>query len=476
MRTVTSLIDGKPASPASETHRTIKSPFDGRPVTEAAFGTPDLLETALAAATRMRPRVAALPARERAEILERLSHLVIESREELALMLSEEAGKPITLARGEADRCAETIADAAACARRPASEWLPFDGTAAGVHRHGVLRRFPIGVVAAITPFNFPLNLVAHKIAPAIAAGCPVVLKPASQTPSTAVRLAALAHEAGWPAGALNVVLISGAEADALVTDDRPALITFTGSMAVGWEIKSRCRRKKVALELGGNAAAIVEPDADWKQAAARLATCAFAYAGQSCISVQRIFVHAAIADEFTDALTSAAEATPAGDPACETTVCGPLIDAANADRVLRWIADAGRQGGRILCGAERQGNVIRPTIVRDAPRKSELNCNEVFGPVVTVATYTDFDDALSRVNEGSYGLQAGIYTNDWRKIWKAYETLEVGTVVHNDAPTFRIDAMPYGGVKQSGLGREGARWAIEEMTEPRLLLLSTKE
>jgi acyl-CoA reductase-like NAD-dependent aldehyde dehydrogenase len=288
------------------------------------------------------------------------------------------------------------------------------------------------------------------------------------------VRLAQLAHEAGWPAGGLNAVLLAGADAAPLVTDERPAMITFTGSPNVGWDIKNRCGRKKVALELGGNAAAIIEPDADWQIAAERLAVCAFAYAGQSCISVQRIFVHHAIADRFIPALVEATRRIPTGNPATDATVCGPLIDRPNAERVEQWIADAAARGARILCGNERHGNVVTPTLVADVPAELPLSCHEVFGPVATVDTYKEFEDALLCVNDSRYGLQAGIFTNDWRRIWQAYETLEVGGVIHNDAPTFRVDAMPYGGVKLSGMGREGARWAIQEMTEPRLLLLST--
>ncbi|HUU46280.1 MAG TPA: aldehyde dehydrogenase family protein, partial [Acidobacteriota bacterium] len=319
-----------------------------------------------------------------------------------------------------------------------------------------------------------PLNLVAHKVAPAIAAACSVVLKPASQTPSPAVRLAQLAHEVGWPEGALNVVILSGADAGPLVTDERPAMVTFTGSPDVGWDIKARCGRKKIALELGGNAAAIIEPDADWAAAATRLVGGGFAYAGQSCISVQRIFVHASIADDFIPALVTAARNFAAGDPSADSTMCGPLIDSDNADRVMQWIAEAVGRGARVLCGNERDGNVITPTVVADVPEDVPLSSREVFGPVVTVGSYSDFDDALESVNDSRYGLQAGIYTNDWRKIWKAYQRLEVGGIIHNDAPTFRVDPMPYGGVKSSGMGREGARWAIQEMTEPRLLLLST--
>jgi acyl-CoA reductase-like NAD-dependent aldehyde dehydrogenase len=472
MRTVASLINGRLNSdnPVHE----VCSPFAGEAVTRVHPGDATILQAALTQAFAARKSVAGLPPYRRAEILEKFADLVAADRESLAVTLRDEAGKPITLARIEADRTVETIRDAARCTRQMRDEFLPLDGTSVGAGRHGILKRFPLGLIAAITPFNFPLNLVAHKIAPAIAAGCPVVLKPASQTPSPAVRLAELAIAAGWPPEALQIVLLSGAAAGALATDERPAMITFTGSPEVGWELKSKSGHKKVALELGGNASAIIEPDADWQSAADRLAICGFGYAGQSCIAVQRVYVHEDIATEFIPALVAAARAIACGDPSDETVMCGPLIDKANADRVESWIAGAVQRGAEVLSGNTRTGNVIAPTVVTGAGEDDSLNCNEVFGPVVTVATYRDFEEVLQRVNASRYGLQAGIYTNDWGRIWKAYETLEVGGVIHNDAPTYRADPMPYGGIKHSGMGREGARFAIEEMTEPRLLVLKT--
>jgi glyceraldehyde-3-phosphate dehydrogenase (NADP+) len=260
-----------------------------------------------------------------------------------------------------------------------------------------------------------------------------------------------------------------------MLDDERFAMVTFTGSAEVGWGLKGRLATKRVTLELGGNAGAIVEPDADIEAAAKKLANGAFAYAGQSCISVQRIFVHESISARFTDALVGIATTLSHGDPSDQKVVCGPLIDTANADRVMEWIDEAKRLGGRVLCGATRTGSVIAPTVVADAPNTARLNCSEVFGPVVNVATYQDFDQAIAMVNDSQYGLQAGVYTNDIRKIWKAFEHIEVGGVIHNDGPTYRVDAMPYGGVKLSGNGREGPRWAIEEMTEPRLLVVSTQ-
>ncbi|MBI5869043.1 MAG: aldehyde dehydrogenase family protein [candidate division Zixibacteria bacterium] len=473
MREIGSILNG--AVITSGSVREVRSPFDGRVVTRVTVADEAIVAKAIDNATLAKSKMAALAPYERAEILERFSAKATEHRDELALLLCEEAGKPITLARIEAERCAQTIADAAHWARYYEQEILGLDASPVGAGRQGIIRRFPVGVVAAITPFNFPLNLVAHKIAPAIAAGCPVVLKPASQTPSTGFRLAQLAIEAGLPKNGIQVVLASGSNAGQMVTDNRIALVTFTGSAEVGWQIKALCGKKKVALELGGNAAAIVEPDADWETAARKIATGGFGYAGQSCISVQRVFVHESIAAKFTEALVAAAEATPYGDPSDPKTLCGPLIDRSNVERVSQWIERAVARGGRVLTGNKVQGSVHAPTVLTHVPGNCEVSCAEVFGPVVVVATYDSFDQVLGMVNDSRYGLQAGIFTNDFRKIWKAYETIEVGGVIHNDVPTFRVDMMPYGGVKDSGIGREGARWAIQEMTEPRLLVLSTR-
>lgn len=452
----------------------IHSPFDGHVVTRAVRASNADLERAIVTAAAARPLVAALPRHERADILERFAVLVREARADLAMMLCEEAGKPITLAEQEVDRSLQTIADAAHWTRYPEEEVLDLSGSPFGAGRYGVLRRVPLGVVGAITPFNFPLNLVTHKIAPAIAAGCPVVLKPASQTPSMAVRLAELALEAGLPADALNVVLLSGADADPLVTDDRIALLTFTGSAEVGWNLKVRCGKKRIALELGGNAAAIVEPDADLEYAARRIAAGAFGYAGQSCISVQRVLVQDNALEPLTGYLEAAAKAVVAGDPKDPRTVCGPLIDQANADRVDQWIADAVARGATIVTGGQRKDSVITPTVLANVPDDCDVSCSEVFGPVMTLASYGTLSEALAQANDTRFGLQAGIFTNDIQSVWTAFNTIEVGGVIHNDVPTFRVDQMPYGGVKDSGTGREGARYAIHEMTEPRLLVLKT--
>jgi len=452
---------------------TVRSPFDGREVTQVARGGPTELEAAAAAADRAAGTMAALPAVERAAILDRASALVGELRDPLAEIICEEAGKPIALARAEADRCRDTFTEAAAVSRHPEVEARDLSGYGSGVNRLGLVRRVPVGPVLAITPFNFPLNLVAHKLAPAIAAGCPVVLKPASQTPSPALMLADMLAEAGLPAGGLAVIPSRGADAQELASDDRFALLTFTGSAEVGWRLKELAWRRRVTLELGGNAAVVVEPDIDnVDDVARRLAAAAYGYAGQSCISVQRILVHEDLYMNMRRALTEAAEAIAHGDPSHDGVICGPLIDEANAERVMQWISRAREAGGRLVAGGERDGNVVSPTLLEETPDDQPVVADEVFGPVACLDAYEDFEQALLMVNDSRYGLQAGIFTNDTSKVQNAWTELEVGGIIHNDVPTWRTDPMPYGGVKGSGVGREGPRYTYREMTEERLLVL----
>ncbi len=451
----------------------VRSPFDGRVVSTVARGGPEELEEAAAAAEAEAPVVAALTPAARGAILERANALIVERREELAAAISEEAGKPIGLARGEADRCADSFAEAAHVARHPELETLDLGGYASGAGRLGLIRRVPVGPVLAITPFNFPLNLVAHKLAPAVAAGCPVVLKPASQTPSPALLLAAILEQAGLPAGALSVIPSRGGDAESLAADERFRLLTFTGSMEVGWRLKQLAWRRRVSLEMGGNAAVIVESDArDLDAIARRIASAAYGYAGQSCISVQRILVHEDHYVAMRRALVEAAESVATGDPAADATVCGPLIDRANADRVDSWVAQAREAKGRLLAGGEREGNVIRPVLLEEVPPDQSVSCDEVFGPVAVLDPYEDLAQALNMVNDSRYGLQAGIFTSDTGKVQEAWEKLEVGGLIHNDVPTWRTDPMPYGGVKGSGVGREGPRFTYREMTEERLLVV----
>jgi glyceraldehyde-3-phosphate dehydrogenase (NADP+) len=339
----------------------------------------------------------------------------------------------------------------------------------------GILRRVPIGPVLGITPFNFPLNLVAHKVAPALAAGNPILIKPAPQTPLTALLLAEVGLEAGVPPGGLNVLPCDNRVAERLVVDPRFKLLSFTGSAAVGWMLKAKCGKKKVVLELGGNAGVIVEQDADLDFAAQRCASGGFGYAGQTCISVQRIFVHHSVVDLFTTKLLLQVARLKGGDPNDESTVVGPLIDQHAAHRVEEWIGEAVAQGARVLLGGKRMGSVVEATVLTNVTPTMKVSCREVFGPVVTVTPYRQFDEALEAMNRSEYGLQAGVFTQDVNKVFYAFRHLEVGAVLVNEIPTFRAEHMPYGGVKDSGLGREGLRISIEEMTEPRFLVLNIR-
>ena len=453
---------------------TVRSPFNGTEIARVARGGPAELEAAAAAAERAAETMATLAATDKVAILERACTLIRERREALAETICTEAGKPIALARAEADRCCDTFTEAAAVARHPEVEAGDLSGYGSGAGRLALVRRVPVGPVLAITPFNFPLNLVAHKLAPAIAAGCPVVLKPASQTPGAALMLAEILAEAGLPRGGLSVVPSRGADAEKLASDDRFGLLTFTGSSEVGWRLKQLAWKRRVTLELGGNAAVVVEPEIEDVDAVARkIAGAAYGYAGQSCISVQRILVHEDLYIAMRRALTEATEAVAHGDPSHDGVICGPLIDEGNVDRVLDWVASAREAGGRLLAGGERAGNVISPTLLEEVPRDQPVVADEVFGPVACLDPYEDFAQALNMVNDSRYGLQAGIFTRDTAKVQEAWARLEVGGIIHDDVPTWRCDPMPYGGVKGSGTGREGPRYTYHEMTEERLLVLA---
>jgi acyl-CoA reductase-like NAD-dependent aldehyde dehydrogenase len=452
---------------------TVHSPFDGREVSRVARGSRSQLETAVRLADETAEEMAGLTASDRVTILDRACRLIRSRRRELAQAISEEAAKPIGFARIEAERCLDTFTEASRIARQPEVVAQDLTGYPSGAGRLALIRRVPVGPVLAITPFNFPLNLVAHKLAPAIAAGCPVVLKPASQTPSPALLLAQILDKAGLPHGALSVVPSASSDAERLASDDRIALLTFTGSMAVGWKLKQLAWRPRVTLELGGNAAVVVEPDvADLEGIARRIAGASFGYAGQSCISVQRILVHEDVYMAMRKALTRATAAIRHGDPSKRGVVCGPVIDAANADRVEEWIADGVTSGGRMLTGGDRSGNLIAPTLLEEVPSDRPVVADEVFGPVAVLDPYEDFAQALNMVNLSRYGLQAGVFTNDTSKVQEAWATIEVGGIIHNDVPTWRTDPMPYGGVKGSGVGREGPLFAYREMTEERMLVL----
>ena len=453
----------------------VRAPYDEAVIGRVFQGTRQHADAAIAAAVKAFGTTRRLPAFERQRVLRRVAQAIAERKEEFARTLAQEAGKPIKAARTEVERAVFTFNVAAEESTRIYGEYLPLDWQESTAGRWGIVRRFPLGPVAGITPFNFPLNLVAHKVAPAIAAGCSMVLKPAPQTPLSSLLLAEAVQQAGWPDGALNVLPLSNEDAELLVSDDRLKLISFTGSAAVGWEIKKRAGKKKVVLELGGNAGVIVHSDADLAYAAERCVAGGFAYAGQTCISVQRILVEQSVYGKFTELLLAGVKMLKTGDPLEESTDMGPLIRETDAVRAADWVQEAVRGGARLLCGGTRHGSILAPTVLTGTKPEMRVNCQEIFAPVVTVEPYADFSAALRQLNSSPYGLQAGIFTRDSKLLFHAYEDLEVGGLIAGDVPTFRIDHMPYGGVKDSGLGREGLRYAIEEMTEPKLLVMNLR-
>jgi acyl-CoA reductase-like NAD-dependent aldehyde dehydrogenase len=450
----------------------VLSPYDRHVVGRVAMATPAQLEQAIADSVRAFAATRKLAGYERQRALAFVARGLTERAEEFAQCIMAEAGKPIRTARAEVERAAFCFQYAAEQSTRLTGDVLPLDALPVGANRLGILRRAPLGPVAAITPFNFPLNLVAHKMAPAMAAGCSIVLKPATQTPFSALLLAQLVAASGYPREAVSVLPMTNQTASPLVEDERFKLFTFTGSSSVGWAMKSRAGKKKVALELGGNAGCIIHSDADLDKAAARCVAGGFAFAGQSCISVQRILVEKSVYAAFVEKLAAAVAKLVVGDPAEETTEVGPMIRPEDAARAEEWIAEAVAGGAKVVCGGTRQGSIVAPTVLTNTRESQKVNCQEVFAPLVTVEPYDDFEEALQRVNRSPYGLQAGVFTRDMGRILRAYEELEVGGVIAGDVPTFRIDHMPYGGVKDSGLGREGIAYAIEEMTEPKLLVL----
>jgi acyl-CoA reductase-like NAD-dependent aldehyde dehydrogenase len=449
----------------------VASPYDGSLVARVAKAGAKEARAAVDAAERaMRDP---LPAHKRAEILVRVAGALGKRADEVARQITAEAGKPLKAARGEVARAMSTYTMAAVEARTLAGEMVPMDASQAGEGKLAFTQRLPIGVVGAISPFNFPLNLVAHKIAPALAAGCAVVLKPASQTPLSALLLAELEHEAGLPPGWLNVLVGPAAEiGDVLVEDERVTLITFTGSAGVGWKLRERAPRKRVNLELGNATPVIVEADADVEDAAARCAANAFSFAGQSCISVQRIYVQRDAYDAFRAAFVPRVEALAVGDPADDATDVGPLISQSERDRVLTWIEEAREGGATIVTGGRLDGDLLLPTVVETPAADAKLSCDEAFGPVCTLQPYDTLDEAIDAANATRYGLQAGIFTSSLRTALEASRRLEFGGVTVNEAPTFRADQMPYGGVKDSGNTREGPAWAVREMTEERLVVV----
>jgi len=453
----------------------VRSPYDDALVARVSAAGPDEYEEAARACVAAAPVVAALPLHERSRLLRAVSAALRARKETFARCIVQEAGKPLRDARTEVDRAAMTFEVSAEEARRlpGAGEVVPMDLAPHGEGRFALTRRVPLGPIAAISPFNFPLNLVAHKLAPALAAGNPLVLKPASRTPLSALALAGLMHEAGLPPGALSVLPMTRETGDLLVTDDRYRLLTFTGSAEVGWAMKARAGRKKVVLELGGNAAVIVDEGSDLAASAERVATGGFSYAGQSCISVQRVYVHEQVWDAWLAEFIPRVEALVVGDPMDERTAVGPLISTGDVDRIESWVREAVQGGATLLCGGSRRSDrIFAPTVLTGVARHARICADEAFAPVVVVERFSSIDDALAAVNDSAFGLQAGLFTTRIEAALSAFERLEVGGLLINDVPTYRIDHMPYGGVKDSGLGREGPRYAIEDMTELRLLVV----
>jgi acyl-CoA reductase-like NAD-dependent aldehyde dehydrogenase len=448
--------------------------FTEKVVAHAALADAGVLDGAIVAASEAAVPMRRLAAWQRKAVLKHLLARCEERREELADVLVVEAGKPIQFAKAEVARLLDTIELAAEESTRILGEVLPLDTTERGAGYHGMWQRVPVGPCGFITPWNFPLNLVAHKIAPAIACGCPFVLKPASYTPISALILGEILSETDLPEGAFSILPMRSADAAAVAEDERLKKLSFTGSASVGWDLRDRARKKHVTLELGGNAAVIIERDANIDDAIKRCLFGGYYQSGQSCISVQRIYVHREVYNSFRGAFVEAVRGLVVGNPRDEKTFVGPIISEDDAKRIEQSIQNAVGKGGRLLCGGGRKGRLVEPAVLEDVPPDAEASCEEIFGPVTLLYPFTEFDQALTAVNDSHYGLQAGVFTRDIGKIQKAWDELDVGGVMINEVPSFRADQMPYGGIKDSGLGREGLRWAIESMTDVRLLVIRT--
>lgn len=450
----------------------IANPFNGSAVGVVSIAQERNVDEAIDRSAAAFSRTRSLSGYERSKILSRIAVSLEKRRSEFAELITNESGKPIRFSGAEVDRAISTFTIASEEATRIGGEVIPLDGTSTVKNRKGIVTRFPIGPVACISPFNFPLNLIAHKIAPAIAAGNSFVIKPPPQAPLTSLLLGECLLESGLPKETINVVPASNSSAERLVTDTRIAMLSFTGSARVGWELKQRAGKKKVALELGGNAAVIVDKSADLSLAVERCVLGAFAYAGQVCIKVQRIFVHKSVHKEFELKFLEACSEVKTGNPLEDETVVGPMISLAEAERVEQWVKEAVAGGANTAWGGKRKGSMFEPTVLEGVTAGMKVCSEEIFGPVVTLQSVSSVEQAVAEANNSRYGLQAGIFSNDINAIMHAYRHLEVGGVIANDYPTFRVDNMPYGGVKDSGFGREGVRYAIQEMTEPKLLVL----
>ena len=451
----------------------VRSPYDDTVVAEVGVPTSEDIEEATAVAADTFTESRLLPVHARSEALDHISRRLTETIDENARLIAREGGKPLKWATVEATRAASTFRWASEVIRHGDDEAMRLDTEAAFTGRMGILRRFPYGPVLGITPFNFPLNLVAHKVAPALAVGAPIVVKPASATPMGSLVLAELFAETDLPKGMFQVLPIGSKAADGMARDERFRKISFTGSAAIGWYLKSLDPKKRVTLELGGNAGVIVHSDADLDLAAQRVAFGGYYQAGQSCISVQRVLVASEVYDDFAVRLTKAVESLKTGDPMDPSVDVGPVITRGEVDRISAWVDEAVAQGAEVLTGGRGEGSLYYPTLLSRTTPEMKVRCEEVFGPVVTITPYQTFEEALDEVNNSKYGLQAGVFTNDISRAFQSHRTLEVGGVIINDVSAFRADQMPYGGSKDSGFGREGLRFAMEEMTEPRIMVLS---
>ncbi len=451
----------------------VRFPYDGTLVDSVSMASAADMDDAMAAAVDGFEVTRKLPSHRRSEILSNMAALLRERFDEVVEAMILEGGKNRKTAIGEAARALETLKVSAEEARRIGGEVFSIDWTAAGENRQGFTRRQPVGTVLGITPFNYPVNLACHKIGPAIAAGNPIIIKPAEKTPLSSVILAEIVLEAGLPPEAFSMLNAWGPDSEMMVTDPRVAMISFTGSGAVGWMLKSKAGQKKVTLELGGNAGVIVHNDADLDDAAGQAAAGAFANAGQNCISVQRLLIQRDVFEEFTDRFVEQVGALTVGDPRDPDVDIGPMISLRDAERAEAWVNEARKAGASLLAGGERDGTMFSPTVMTETAPDMRVNCEEVFAPVVTLSPYERWDDAVALINDSPYGLQAGVFTSDIKRVMDAWDRVEVGGLHINSVSTFRVDHMPYGGVKASGYGREGIKYAIEDMTELRLMTLN---
>jgi acyl-CoA reductase-like NAD-dependent aldehyde dehydrogenase len=450
-----------------------RNPYTGKGIADICQAQPQDVEDAISCAIEAFEHTKKMPAFKRAEILLNIASRINKERKEIAMTIAEESGKPISQAFVEVDRAVFTFTTAAEEAKRIYGETIPLDLASHSERRWSLTRRFPIGAISGISPFNYPLNLIAHKFAPCFASGNTMIFKPPPQAPITGLRLAQIVLDAGTPPGAFNMLPCKIEVAEQLVTDERIKMLSFTGSSRVGWDLKNKAGKKKVILELGGNAAVIVDRTANLDFAIKRIAFGAFTYAGQVCVKAQRMFVHEDIYDDFLLRFKEEIKSLKVGNPLEDDTVVGPLIDSSAADRVESWIEEAKQGGSNVLHGGSRKGSVIEPTLLSNTLPDMKVYCEEIFGPVATVHRYRDIQEAIDGVNDSAFGLQAGIFSNDYRNIFYAYDQIDVGSVIVNDIPTYRIDNMPYGGIKNSGYGREGLKYAIESMTELKLMVLN---